>query len=197
MDLKTRATNILTRPAAEWPVIATETTAPTDLITSYAAPLSAIPAICGFIGFSIVGMSIPFVGTTVRTGILSGLTSAVVQFVLGLVGIYVSAIIIEKLAPTFQSRGDTTQAMKLVVFASTPIWIGGVLRLIPALGVLVILAALYAIYLFYLGLPSVMHTPADKVIPYMVVAAIVIIVVNLCFGFIVAAVTGAGGYRGF
>lgn len=58
-------------------------------------------------------------------------------------------------------------------------------------------AALYAVYLFYLGLPPVMHTPGDKVIPYMVIAAIVIFVINLCFGFVAAAVSGAGGYRGF
>jgi hypothetical protein len=196
MDLKTRATNILTKPAAEWPVIAAERAEPMDLVTSYAAPLSAIPAICGFIGLSIIGVSMPLMGTF-RTGIVSGLTSAVVRFVLGIVGLYGSAIIIEKLAPTFQSKGDTTQAMKLVVFASTPVWIAGVLQIIPALGLLVILAALYAVYLFYLGLTPVMQTPGDKVIPYMVVAAIVIFVINLCFGFVAAAVSGAGGYRGF
>jgi hypothetical protein len=196
MDLKTRATNILTKPAAEWPVIAAERAAPMDLISSYAAPLSAISAICGFIGLSIIGVSMPLMGTF-RAGIGSGLASAVVRFVLGLVGIYVSAIIIEKLAPTFQSKGDTTQAMKLVVFASTPVWVAGVLQIIPALGVLVILAALYAVYLFYLGLPPVMQTPGDKVIPYMVVAAIVIFAINLCFGFVAALVTGVGGYRGF
>ena len=196
MDLKTRATNILTRPAAEWPVIAAEAAAPKDLITGYAAPLSAIPAICSFIGLSIVGIAVPFAGT-IRTSIASGLTGAVVRFVLGIVAIYVSAIVIEKLAPTFNSKGDTTQAMKLVVFASTPVWIAGILQIIPALGLLVVLASLYAVYLFYLGLPPVMHTPGDKVIPYMVVAAIVIFVVNLCFGFVAAAVSGAGGYRGF
>jgi hypothetical protein len=195
MDLKTRATNILTKPAAEWPVIAGESTTPMDLITTYAAPLSAIPAICSFIGLSIVGVSVPFAGTF-RTSMMSGLSSAVVRFVLGLVGVYVSAIIIEKLAPTFQSRGDTTQAMKLVVFASTPIWLAGVFQIIPVLGILGILAGLYAIYLFYLGLPPVMHTPTDKVIPYMIVAAIVIIVISVCFGFITAAVTGVTGYSG-
>jgi hypothetical protein len=191
MNLQTRATNILTKPAAEWPVIATESTTPMELLTSYAVPLSAIPAVCGFIGRSIVGMSIPLAGT-VRTGVVSGLVAAVVGFVLGLVGVYVAAIIIEKLGPTFQSKGDTTQAMKLVVFASTPVWVAGVLQIIPALGLLVILAALYAIYLFYLGLPTLMSTPADKVIPYMVVAALVIFVINLCFGFVAAAVAGAG-----
>jgi hypothetical protein len=45
MDLKTRATNILTKPAQEWPVVAAESTTPMDLITSYAGPLSVIPAI--------------------------------------------------------------------------------------------------------------------------------------------------------
>jgi Yip1-like protein len=194
MDLKTRATNILTKPATEWPAIAAEATTPMDLITSYAAPLSAVAAISAFIGLSIVGMSVPLIGTTFRTPIFSGLTSAIVRFVLGLVGLYVSAIIIEKLAPTFQSKGDTTQAMKLVVFASTPVWVASVLQIIPALGILVLLAALYAVYLFYLGLTPVMQTPGDKVIPYMVVAAIVIFVLNLCFGFIAAAISGAGTY---
>lgn len=127
---------------------------------------------------------------------MSGLSSAIVGFVLGLVGVYVSAIVIEKLAPTFQSRGDTTQAMKLVVFASTPLWLAGIFRLIPVLGILGILAALYAIYLFYLGLSPTMHTPQDKVIPYMLVAAIVIFAISLCFGFITAAVTGVTGYTG-
>ena len=196
MDLKTRATNILTKPAVEWPVIAGEATTPMDLITTYAAPLSAISVICAFIGMSIIGQTIPLVGT-IRIGIFSGLASAVVRFVLGLIGLYVSAIIIEKLAPTFQSKGDTTQALKLVVFASTPVWIAGVLQIIPVLGLLILFAALYAVYLFYLGLPPLMHTPGDKVIPYMVVAAIVIFVINLCFGFVAAAVSGAGGYRGF
>jgi hypothetical protein len=196
MDLKTRATNILTKPAAEWAVIAAESTTPMELITSYAAPLSAIPAICSFIGLSIVGVTIPLMGT-IRSGIAAGLASAVVRFVLGLVAVYVSAIIIEKLAPTFQSKGDTTQALKLVVFASTPIWLAGIFQIVPALGVLAILAGLYAIYLFYLGLPAVMHTPPDKVISYMVLAALVIIILYVCFGFITAAVTGIGGYRGF
>jgi hypothetical protein len=195
VNLKTRVTNILTKPAAEWPIIAGETTTPTELITGYAAPLAAIPAVCGLIGMTVVGVPIPLMGT-IRTGMIAGLSNAIVSWVLALVGVYVAALIIEKLAPTFQSRGDTTQAMKLVVFASTPAWVAGVLSLVPALGVLTIVAALYGVYLFYLGLPHVMHAPPDKVIPYMVVAAIVMIVLSVVFGYITAAITGVGVYRG-
>ncbi len=59
---------------------------------------------------------------------------------------------------------------------------------------LVILAALYAIYLFYLGLPPVMGTPADKVIPYMAVSAVVVIIVSIVLGIFASAIVGLGGY---
>jgi hypothetical protein len=67
---------------------------------------------------------------------------------------------------------------------------------IPALSVLIIVAALYSIYLFYLGLPPLMKTPPDKVVPYMAVAALVTIVVALVLGLVTAAIAGVGAYGG-
>jgi len=84
---------------------------------------------------------------------------------------------VDKLAPSFQSSGGIVQALKMVAFASTPSWVAGVLQLVPLLGALALLAALYGVYLFYLGLPSVMKTPPDKVIPYTVASVVVIIVI--------------------
>jgi hypothetical protein len=191
MDLQTRVRAILTAPATEWPVIARESADTNSLVFGYAAPLAAIPAVCRFIGMSVIGMSLPFVGT-IRVGIFRGISGAIVSWVLALVGVYVAAIVVEKLGPTFQSSGSTTQALKLVVYAMTPVWIAGVLNLVPALAVLIAIAALYAIYLFYLGLPSIMSTPADKVIPYMLVSALVIIVVTFVLGLVTAAIAGVG-----
>jgi hypothetical protein len=112
--------------------------------------------------------------------------------VLGLAACYVAAIVIEQLAPKFQSRGNTVQALKLVVYAYTPIWLAGVLSLIPSLSALTIIAAFYAIYVFYLGMPKVMGTPESQVIPYMAVAAIVIIVINVIIGALTGVTTGVG-----
>jgi hypothetical protein len=196
MQIQARATNILTKPTQEWPVIAQESSDVATLLREYAAPLAAIPAVCSLIGLSIVGITLPFVGTY-RVGVARGLAGAVVSWVMALVGAFVAAVVVEKLAPSFQSRGDTTQALKLVVYAYTPVWIAGVLNLVPALGILGILAALYAIYLFYLGLPVLMGTPTEKVIPYMLVAAIVIIVISVILGMVTAAVSGVGAYRAF
>ena len=190
----TRAKNILMTPKTEWPAIASERTDVATLYRSYIVPLSAIGPICRWIGWTVIGMSVPFVGS-VRVPIVTGLVSACVSFVLGLVSAYLAAMVIEWLAPKFKSSGSRLDALKLVAYASTPVWVAGVLGLIPMLGLLGILAALYAIYLFYLGVPVLMKTPADQVIPYMVVSAIVMIVLAVVVGAITGAMMGTmGGY---
>ena len=193
MDLQARVTAILTKPADEWRVIAGESADVSSLLRDYAAPLSAVPAVCRFIGLSIVGVSLPVLGTTYRTGLLRGLSFAIVSWVFGLIGAWLSAVVIEKLAPNFQSRGGTVQALKLVVYSMTPVWVAGVHAILPPLTPLSILGALYAVYIFYLGLPVMMATPADKVIPYMVVAAVLIIVLSVVLGLVTATMTGGLG----
>jgi hypothetical protein len=186
MNIQMRAKNIVTQPRQEWPVIAGETADVAGLLRDYAAPLSAIGAICRWIGMSGVGLSLGYFGTY-RVGFIRGFANTLVSWVLGLVGAWVAAIVIEKLAPTFKSSGNTTQALKLVVYASTPVWIAGVLNLVPALSILVLIAALYAVYIYYLGLPIVMKTPPDQVIPYMVVSALVVFAAAVIVGVITSA----------
>jgi hypothetical protein len=189
MNLQTRVVNILTKPASEWPVIAAEPTDVVGLYRDYIAILAAIPAVATLIGLGMIGT--PFIGTL---GFGFALRAALVNYVSALVSAFVAAFIIEKLAPNFGSSGDTAQALKLVAYSSTPVWIAGVLNLIPVLAVLILVAVLYAIYLFYLGLPPVMKTPSDKVVPYMIVSAIVIIVVYVVLGAIMAAIGGVSMY---
>jgi hypothetical protein len=184
-NLQTRVVNILTKPTQEWPVIAAEPKDIAGLYSKYIVLLAAIPAICGAIGRSVIGVSYGF--GTYRAPFVNSIVMAVVQYVLTLVGVFVGAFVIAKLAPNFQSDPDTAQATKLVAYASTPGWVAGVLLLIPALGPIVALVSLYSIYLIYLGMTPVMKTPADKVIVYLVVSAIVLIVVYFVVGAIAAA----------
>lgn len=187
-SLQTRVINMLKSPATEWPVVAGEATDVGRLYREYIIPLSAIPAIGTFIGYSIIGASMPFIGFY-RRPMMEGISLLVVSYVLGLIGTYVCAVIIEWLAPKFNSSGSRVDALKLVAYASTPIWVAGVLNVLPALAILGLLAGLYAIYLFYLGLPVMMKTPADQVIVFMIVAAIVILIVGFVMGTIAAALT--------
>ena len=197
MSLRARVIRVLTQPADAWRTIAGEAATVEGLMRSYAGPLAAIPAVAQFIGFSVVGMPVPVVGGAIRIGIVRSFANAVVAWVFALVGAWIAAMVIEKLAPTFQSKGNTAQALKLVVYSMTPVWIAGVLYFVPPLAPLVVIAELYAVYLFYLGLQPVMSTPSDKVIPYMVVSALAIIVVSYVLAAITAAIFGIGTYRTF
>src|SRR4029453_7728689 len=129
MDLATRVRSILLQPAQEWRKIAAESTDVGSLLSDYAGPLSAIPALCGWIVGSIIGYG------SFRVGLVRGLVNAVVTWVFGLAGCWLAAMVIERLAPTFGSRGNTTQALKLVAYALTPVWVAGALKWFPALSV--------------------------------------------------------------
>ena len=165
---------IIKSPTSEWAVIASERDDIASLYLNYIVPLAAIPAISLFLGLSIVGA--PIFG---RYGFSTALSAAVAVFVSTLVGPLIGAVVIEQLAPKFKSSGDTLHALKLVAYASTPVWVAGVIYLIVVLSPIMIVAILYAIYLFYLGLPVMMRTTDDQVIPFMVVSALVIVVVSI------------------
>lgn len=181
--LQTRVTNILLTPKTEWPVIAAEPANEGKLFREYIIPLSAIPAIAGFIGMTFVGVF------GYRLSMAAGLKRMVVMYLLGLAGVYVCAMVIEWLAPKFKSSGSRVDALKLVAYSSTAAWVVGVIQAVPALAILGILA-LYGVYLFYLGLPVLMKTPTDQVVPYMLVSFVVIVVAYLVMMAIAGVIAG-------
>lgn len=178
MDLVERAKRILLQPGQEWQVINTETTTTADLYRSYIAPLAAIGPVASIIGMSVVGVSVPFFGTY-RVPFGTAISHAVVTYVMTLVGVYVLALIINALAPTFAAEKNDMQALKVAAYASTAAWLAGVFTLIPMLSILGVLG-LYSLYLLYLGLPILMKAPQEKALAYtavVVVAAIVVFAV--------------------
>lgn len=191
MGLVDRAKNICITPKTEWPVIASETTSTGSLMSGYVAPLAIIGPIAGFIGGSIIGHSMPFVGTW-RTPIVAGVGLAVFTFVMAFVGVFILSLIINALAPSFGGEKNSQQALKVAVYSYTPAWIAGILSIIPFLGMLAIFAALYALYLLYLGLPRLMKCPEDKSIGYTVVVVICAIVLSVVISLIGGVIVGAG-----
>lgn len=189
MSLQERVTRILKQPKSEWSVIEAEQTDTATLYKSYIAPLAAIPAVCGFIGLVVVGVTMPFVGHY-RWGVLSAFRMELFQYIGQLLSVFVCAVVVAKLAPKFGSQENQLQALKLVAYASTPVWVAGVLNLVPMLAFLIIFAALYSVYLFYLGVPVLMKTPQDKVIPYMLVSVLVIIVVYILISMVLGIAGG-------
>jgi hypothetical protein len=186
MNLVERVKAILLTPKTEWAAIEGEPGDPRFLFTNYVAILAAIPAVCRFIGMSIVGVNMPMVGTF-RVGIVAGLVSAIVNYVLAFVVVYVMALIIDGLAPTFGGQKSQSSSLKLAVYSMTPVWLVGVFSLIPGLSILGILG-LYGLYLFWLGAPTLMKTPEDKSIAYTAAVVVCGIVISVVVAAIVVAI---------
>jgi hypothetical protein len=189
MDITERAKAIVLTPKSEWRAIETEPGDPPYLFRSYVAILAAIPAVCGFLGMSIAGTHASAL-EPYRVSVLGALAAAVVRYILSFVMVYVIAMIADALAPTFGGSKSQSNALKLVVYAMTPIWLVGVFSLVPGLHVLKILG-LYGLYIFWLGTPVLMKAPDEKSVPYAAAVVVCGIVVSLLIAAIVYAITWA------
>ncbi|WP_312165212.1 Yip1 family protein [Phenylobacterium sp.] len=172
-----RVKSILLKPAATWEVIDTETATIGDIFKRYVAILALIPAVAGLIGGVVFGYGA--FGVTFKPSIIGALVGAIVSYGLTLLGVYVLALIIDALAPSFGGQRNRLQAFKVAAYAGTASWVAGIFQIYPPLAILGLLG-LYSLYLLHAGLPRLMKTPAGKATPYtiaVIVAAIVLAII--------------------
>ena len=111
-------------------------------------------------------------GVSFRLPITTGLVQLVVGYLLSLGIVWVLALIVNALAPTFGGSKNFVAALKVIAYGSTAGFVGGVFSLLPALGWLGLLAALYSIYLIYTGLPVLMRCPSARAGAYTAVVVV-------------------------
>jgi hypothetical protein len=178
MDLLARAKGIMLVPEAEWPVIAQEPGSTRYLFTHYVAFLAAIPAVCGFFGWQLVGVPIA-----------ASFIIALARYLLSFVAVYLLALIIDALAPSFGARRDFASALKLTVYAATPIWLSGVFLLLPALADLTVLG-LYAVYLLWTGIRALIKPAPERFRAYTLTVVLCAIIGMIAVSVLVSRVVG-------
>lgn len=180
MNLVERAKNIIVTPKTEWDAISAEEPNIQQILLGYVLPLALIPTIATIIGWGMIGI---FGFTSFTYGIAMGL----VQLINAFLSVLVAGFVIDLLAPSFGSQKNMGRAVQLVAYSMTPIWIAGILNILPTIGWLAGLIGLYGLYLMYLGLAPLMKTPEDKKVGYLVVSIIILIFVY----FVIAAILTA------
>ncbi len=158
-----------------------------EIMINYVAVLALIPFFATLIGdlwyyglftrFNFVGSFAAYAFTT-----------AVLTYILDVAAVYVIAIIIRMLAPTFKSTVDEIKSLKLAAYIFTPAFLIGALDIIPPLRALTFLGVLYGLYILYIGLPLVLATPKDKVVTYVVAVVVATLVVFIVIGVIVGLI---------
>jgi hypothetical protein len=156
---------MLLRPSDTWDRVATESADTRALYLGYVAPLAAIAPVCGAIGLQVFGASIA--GIHLKPGLGETLLSAVVDYGLALLAVYLLALAVSALAPAFGGAASRDQALKLVAYSGTAVWLAGVFALYPTLGFpLAVLGGLYSLYALYLGLGPLMRPAPERTLTY-------------------------------
>lgn len=180
-----RVKNILLSPKSEWSVIAAEPASVQSLLT-YAAILAGIAGLAGMVGMVFVGVF----GIRMPLGL--ALANFVVSLVLTVGLCYVMGMVVSALAPSFSGEKDLIQGLKTIVYSSTAVWVAQLLSIVPALGLIAVLAGLiWSIYLLYTGLQHTMKSPQERAAGYTAVTIIIYIVLGWIVGMIAGMVTGS------
>jgi hypothetical protein len=161
-----RVKDILMSPKTEWGVIDAEPATIGGIYTGYVMILAAIGPIAMLIGHQVFGIY------GFKPPLEYSIAWAVMTYVLALISVYINALIIDALAPTFGGTKDSLKAFKVAAYSGTAAWIAGIFGIIPMLGILAIVG-LYSLYLLYLGLPRLMRVSEDKALGYTIVVIVV------------------------
>ncbi|RIL06655.1 MAG: hypothetical protein DCC75_10670 [Proteobacteria bacterium] len=187
-----RAREVLFDPVNCWTAIKSENTTIKDIYFRYAGPLALIPAVFGFIGSTFIGISVPLLGKW-TTGFFEGIIFYAVMFAGMLLGLRITALIVEKLAPKFEGSCTPLDSFKLVAFSYTASFIGGIFSILPGVtisAILGIVLSLYSLYAFYQGIPTMTNVHGDKRRGFAVISVVLAIVVNFLLMLVISTVVG-------
>lgn len=173
-DIFQRAKNIILNPKSEWTTIDNENNSHSQVLTNYLLWLALIPAICLIIGWS--------------SDFGFGIKLAVKQYLTIIGGTYLTAWIINELAPRYNGVKNFNKAFELVAYCYTAICVAGIFYLFSILGILAFVAGLYSLYTLYVGLKPMMKAPEETNGLYFIVSLICMIGVSLLLGIFIKIV---------
>lgn len=175
-----RAKGMILNPVQEWESVKSEHLNRNEIIKNYALPLILMGGVAIFLGQyidpSYLDPSFDHV-----------LMLVFVSIIVAIAGIFINANVINYLAPNFNTEKNLENAFKLVIYASTPSYVGSIIASLHTSLSIFGLLGLYSVYLYWLGYSQIMGTPNDKRSSYLIVSFLLIIGIY----FILALFTGS------
>lgn len=168
MGILQHTLGILVNPDAEWKAIRNEKNSFIQVFVSHVPFLALIPTVCAYIGVTQFGWRVGG-GDAIKLTTVSAATLCAITYLALLATIYLLGEFINWMSKTYGVKDDDEvrhyEGTALAVYISTPILLAGVANLYPSLwfvAVIMGLAATYAVYLLYEGIPILMNIPRDR-----------------------------------
>ena len=171
-----RAASLVVSPQRTWALIARERPAFAELLFGYVVPLAAIGPIATYVALRVLGVSIA-AREIYRTSQHVALGSAAQSFAFAVGGVFLVAALITLLAPAFGASRDFVRAFQISAYAYTPLWLAGILLLVPRIASFQLVAAGDALALLVLGLVAMIGTTPKRATIF---AAVVVVAAFGC-----------------
>ncbi len=164
-----RMSNILLHPNTEWRVIRDERMTYPQIILRYVGILSVIPPAAAVAGRYLFESKIP-------DGVLLSsppylLLSNVLWYCMYVVNVMVTGAVITGILLTVESRRRSLKGIQLAAYSFTPLFIAGLVAVIPHMRWCISIALLYATYILHLGMRALLGMRGVKAALYATTAA--------------------------
>jgi hypothetical protein len=171
---------VILSPKECWQKIATESTAPSELVRTMVAPLVILGIVLSVVGLQLFGINMGPLGTW-RPPLFQHLFSQVGLGIVSIVMLFVSAFIVQKLAGFFQGETTNEKAFSLITHALLPMLVGNLLAVYPLLGIFGLVFMVISVIALYHGASVMTSVAPNKALGFvaayiciMILASIVI-----------------------
>ncbi|MDO6461416.1 Yip1 family protein [Granulosicoccaceae sp. 1_MG-2023] len=156
-------TGILFHPAQEWKSIREENASTMEVFRRHVLIMAAIPPLCAFFGATQFGWQLG--ETTFKLTKASAGQMAIGFYLASLLGVYFMGRCIQWMADTYGAGSSDDKAENLAAYIITPMFLAGLVCLIPVPWLIMMVGLLgvaYTVYLLYTGVPIMMGVSAEK-----------------------------------
>ena len=178
-----RTKNLIISPIEEWKNIEKEETVASDVLKNFVLPYLVLNALASIVGNVLFTGKILFYNP-----VPYAIISAVISILIYLIVIYVTAEIIKRLGPNFDTEIDNNKAFKLVAYSFAPSYvisiIVGIFPFLYPLGIL----GLISFFVMWYGFGSLLHTPDEKKVGFFIISILIIIIEYLAIAFILGSI---------
>ena len=155
---------LFSNPRKEWQAIRDENCTVGKCYCSYVFLLAAIPPVSGYFGTTMFGWEIG-AREAVKLSADSALTIAIAYYLVMLVGVFTMGFMIHWMSKTYGTEQPLPRCITLAAYVATPMFLVGVVELLPVLWLNFVIglpALAYSVYLLYTGVPVMMEISEER-----------------------------------
>jgi hypothetical protein len=169
---------VILSPKECWQTIARESHTPKELLRATIVPLMVAGILCSTIGMQVFGMNLGSLGTW-RPPFVQYLLAQVAFGIVGVVVMFISSLILQKLAVYFQGSVTPERAFSLLAHAMLPMLVGNMVANFPLLGIFAIVFSIISLCALYHGSTVMTTVPSSKTLGFIAAFIVSMILVSV------------------